>query len=194
LVLRDYEADDFDAVHAYGADPEVVRFMSWGPNDEAATRDFLTRTIATTRETPRTSWELGMVSSETGELLGGCGLMPRRLEYREWELGYVLRRDLWGRGLVPEAARAVIDFGFCQLDAHRIYALIDPENAGSIRVAERLGMRHEGTWRRDALIHGEWRDTRVYALLSDEWAASPPDRAAIGSGAISASVRPLVSG
>ena len=172
LLLRDYAADDFEAVHAYGADPEVVRFMAWGPNDEAATRDFLTRTIAATREAPRTSWELAVVLAETGELVGGCGLMPRRLPYREWELGYVLRRDLWGRGVVPEAARAVVDFGFRQIGAHRIFALIDPENGGSIRVAERLGLRLEGTWQRDAWIHHEWRDTRVYALLEEEWAAA----------------------
>ncbi|MDH3687008.1 MAG: GNAT family N-acetyltransferase [Myxococcales bacterium] len=174
LTLRDYSEDDFEAVHAYGSDPEVVRFMNWGPNDEAATRDFLARTIATTREEPRTNWELAMVLSETGELIGGCGLMPRRASSREWELGYVLRRDLWGHGFVPEAAHAVVQFGFGRLDAHRIYARIDPENRGSIRVAERLGMRLEGTFQRDEWIHGEWRDTRVYALLSDEWAAARP--------------------
>lgn len=170
LTLRDYAEGDLASVHAYGSDSEVVRFMSWGPNDEDATRDFLARTIATTREEPRMNWELAIVLSETGEQVGGCGLMPRRLPYREWELGYVLRRDLWGNGLVPEAARAVVEFGFRHLDAHRIFALIDPDNRGSIRVAEGLGMRHEGTWRRDSWIHGEWRDTRVYALLENEWA------------------------
>jgi len=174
LTLRDYAEGDFASVHAYGADPEVVRFMNWGPNDETATRDFLARTVATTREEPRTNWELAMVLSETEELVGGCGLMPRRAAAGEWELGYVLRRDLWGQGLVSEAARAVVEFGFARLDAHRIYARIDPENRGSIRVAERLGMRLEGTFRQDEWIQGEWRDTRVYALLADEWAAARP--------------------
>jgi len=174
LVLRDYVDEDFEAVHAYGTDPEVVRFMAWGPNDEAATRDFLTRTIAATHAIPRTSWELAVTLAETGELVGGCGLMPRRLPYREWELGYVLRRDLWGNGLVPEAARAVAEFGVRQLGAHRLFALIDPANRGSIRVAEGLGMRLEGTLRYDARIHGEWRDTHVYALLETEWPRPEP--------------------
>jgi ribosomal-protein-alanine N-acetyltransferase len=175
LLLRDLTPGDLAAAHRYGADPEVVRFMSWGPNDERATREFLERCAASAAETARTTWELGIVLAESGELVGGCGLLARRLHYREWELGYVLRRDHWGRGLVPEAARAVADFGFRHVGAHRIYALIDPENRGSIRVAERLGMRLEGTQRRDALIHGEWRDTRVYALLAPEWDADLAD-------------------
>jgi RimJ/RimL family protein N-acetyltransferase len=143
--------------------------MSWGPNDERATREFLEKTTSASRAEPRTSWELAIVLCETGALIGGCGLMPSRPPYREWELGYVLRPELWGQGIVSEAARAVLDFGFRRVGAHRVFARIDPENAASIRVAGKLGMRHEGTWRRDSLIRGEWRDTRVYALLDEEW-------------------------
>ena len=168
LRLRDFVAGDFDAVHAYASDPEVVRHMDWGPNDASETREFLRRVTAQQGEDPRQSWELAIVLRESGELVGGCGLMPRRLPFREWELGFVLRRDQWRCGIMSEAARAVVAFGFGEVGAHRIFARVDPENVGSIRVLERLGMRHEGTRVRDELVRGAWRDTHIYARLEDE--------------------------
>ena len=84
-------------------------------------------------------------------------------------VGYCLHRELWGQGLITEAARALVDAGFRTLDLHRVAATCDVRNTASFVVMEKLGMRREACFRRDRQIKGEWRDTYLYAVLAEEW-------------------------
>jgi RimJ/RimL family protein N-acetyltransferase len=169
MLLRDFRFDDFEAVHAYASDPEVVRYMPWGPNTPDDTREFLTRVIAQSAAQPRGEYGLAIELSAEGPVVGSIALHPVDLANRTMMTGYCLRPDLWGRGMVFEAARALLDAGFGQLGLHRIFATCDVRNTGSWRVMEKLGMRREGLLREDRLIRGEWRDTFVYAVLAEEW-------------------------
>lgn len=169
LELRDFQRDDFPAVHAYASDPLVTRFTAFGPNSEEETRAFLDLTIAGATAQPRRDYTLAVVHRPGNLLIGGCGLMSRR--YQEYEIGYVLHRDWWGRGIGAELARALVAFGFGKLGAHRIYAGINPENPASCRLLERLGFRLEGHQRQDLFARGEWHDSLVFAMLAEEFAS-----------------------
>lgn len=168
LLLRDFRAEDFEAVHDYGTDPEVVRYMPWGPNTEADTREFLERARSTSTRRPRTAFELAVTRRDTGDLIGGIGL---HVNESNAMLGYCFARPVWGHGYATEAARAVADFGFKTQGIHRLWAGCDPDNAGSKGVLLKLGMRQEGHFRQDVCIRGEWRDTLVFAVLRDEWSS-----------------------
>jgi [ribosomal protein S5]-alanine N-acetyltransferase len=168
LELRELEPGDLRAVHACVSDPLVTRWFSWGPNTEDETRDFLERVVRDATLDARESYLLGVVLPVDG-LIGVCFLDRKR--ERELELGYYLRRDQWSRGLVTEAVGAVVPFAFRELGARRIFARVDPENAGSARVLERSGFRLEGRIQRDRRIKGAWRDSLVYALLAEEGTA-----------------------
>ncbi len=85
--------------------------------------------------------------------------------------GYCFARPAWGQGFATEAARLILDFGFETLGIHRVRAGCDSENAASLRVLEKLGMRREGYFKHDCQIRGVWRDTVAFAILSDEWAS-----------------------
>lgn len=172
LELRDFRADDIDAVHAYASDPLVTRYTSWGPNTEAETREFLETVAAEAASPARRSFALAVVLREGEALIGSCAIMSRREMYREYEIGYVLHRDHWGRGIASEVAAALLGFGFGELGAHRIYAQVDPENEPSSRLLKRLGFRQEGHFRKDLLLRGEWRDSLVLAMLDEEWRAT----------------------
>jgi RimJ/RimL family protein N-acetyltransferase len=171
LEIRDLEAADFQAVHRYASDPEVTRSLSWGPNSEEETRAFLALACGHACEEPRRQFELGVVDRASGELIGGCGLHSRREAFREYEVGYCFRRDWWGRGIGSETVHALIDFGFRELGAHRIYAQVFPGNTASARILERLRFRGEAHLRKDAFVRGQWHDTLLYALLDEEWRA-----------------------
>ena len=85
-----------------------------------------------------------MMLKDSGELIGDCGCFIRDLEGNvEFEMGWHVRRDLWGRGYATEAARHCIEYAFSKLGAERIIALVRPENLSSCRVAEKIGMRRE---------------------------------------------------
>ncbi len=170
IRLRDLADEDFETTHVYGSDPEVVRHMAWGPNSPQDTRGFIQRARESAAATPRSDFELAIVESRPGGggHVGGCGLMKRRLQYREYEIGYCLARHAWGRGLATEAVRLMLDFAFGELAAHRLYACVDLHNRASQAVVEKAGFRLEGTQLRDTLIRGEWRDSLIYARLCDE--------------------------
>ena len=89
------------------------------------------------------------------------------------EMGYSITRPLWGRGLMTEAAVAVLAYGFQSMDPARIYAHADIRNTGSWRVMEKLGMQREGVLRRHRTLRGENIDDVLYAILREEW--SPPE-------------------
>jgi [ribosomal protein S5]-alanine N-acetyltransferase len=176
LVLREWEESDLPAILAYAADPEVVRYVTWGPNTAEQSRAFLQERMAAARVEPRLVYELAITLQATGELIGACGIRVFSAERRIADMGYVVRRDCWGSGYATECARALVRFGFERLGLHRIFATCDARNTGSAQVLQKAGMRLEGIRRKDVWQHGEWRDTMMFAILVEEY--RPPQQPA----------------
>jgi RimJ/RimL family protein N-acetyltransferase len=171
LLLRDFRREDWESVHEYAVDPEVFRYMPWGPNSEDETREFVERAIASSLEEPRLKFELAITLKEDGRLLGGGGIRAADERFHAADMGYCLRRDAWSKGVGTEAAKGLIEFGFERLGVHRIWATCDSENVRSARVLEKVGMSLEGTMRDDTWLRGQWRSSRLYAVLRKEWDA-----------------------
>ena len=169
LILRDFVIGDWRAAHVYAADPEVVRYMEWGPNNEATSRAFIERVVALQHTEPRQDFELAVTLRPSGELIGGCGFHISDLQNRTGWLGYILSREHWGQGYATEVARALLRFGFEQFGMHRIWATCDPRNLASAHILEKIGMRREGHLRENKLQRGSWRDSFLYAILEQEF-------------------------
>lgn len=88
---------------------------------------------------------------------------------RRAEVGFALRRSVWGRGYATEAVSAVIGQAFGPLGLHRLEADIDPRNDASGRLLQRLGFRYEGPLRQRWIVVGEVCDSAFYGLLRAEW-------------------------
>jgi RimJ/RimL family protein N-acetyltransferase len=170
LVLRDFVEADWRAVHEYASDVEVVKNMIWGPNTEAQTKEFLAATVAGQSRKPRE--QFGLAIEFEGRVVGGCRIEMQDAAKREADLGYVMNRRYWGRGIATEAARGLLAFGLGELKLHRVWATCDPENAGSIRVLEKSGMQREGLMREHQFVKGRWRDSLLYAMLDRDWSAT----------------------
>ena len=168
LHIREFELSDEADIHEYASDPEVCRFMEWGPNTPEETRAFLARNLQSMTAMPRTAFELAIVLQAERKVVGGVGIRIKSERHREGDVGYVLNRRYWNRGIVTEASRAILEYGFTQLKLHRIYATCDAENAASSKVLEKLGMTYEGRKRQNAFEKGRWRDTVMYAILEDD--------------------------
>ncbi|MGH2492375.1 MAG: GNAT family N-acetyltransferase [Candidatus Limnocylindria bacterium] len=165
LVLREFAPDDALAVQRYAGDAEVLRYLSWGPNDLDATRGFLARVAEHASRAPRQMFELAVVRRDDDELIGGLGLVQRSSLLRDASVGYVLRRDSWGHGYATEAVRSVVEYGFGTPCLHRIWATCDVDNVASARVLEKAGMRREGMLRSYMPRREGWRDSYLYALI-----------------------------
>ena len=180
LRLRRVAPGDEDAVHALLSDERVVRHMLFPRFTPERARAFVARLQEPPADARPTQFVLAVVErqgegegegeGEADALVGLCGLVLRP-ELEEGELWYLLRPERWGRGLVTEAVRALVDHGFRALALHRVWASCLPENPASARVLEKVGFRREGLLRQNLRIHGEWRDSHLYALLAAEWPA-----------------------
>jgi RimJ/RimL family protein N-acetyltransferase len=166
LFLRPFRADDHAELHAIAGDPEVVRWMDWGPNTPEETGVFLGYALASEAETPRRTWKFAVTRRADETLIGSAELHIESAEHHRGTMGYLIAPEAQGRGYATEAARAVLDFGLTEGGLHRITATCDPENVGSNRVLEKIGMSREGHLRDHFLIRGEWRDRLLYARLA----------------------------
>jgi RimJ/RimL family protein N-acetyltransferase len=159
LRLRHFVDSDVDAMARVFGDPEVMRF-----GRSVQTREWVRGWLARCADSyARRDYGLWAAEErQVGEVIGYCGLtyFPDINGRPEIEIGYRLARSFWGRGYATEAARAVRDHAFAALGLRRLIALVDPDNIGSIRVAEKLGMRHEA----DAMLEGYTHPDRVYAI------------------------------
>lgn len=109
-------------------------------------------------------------SAEGERLVGGLSLSHvRRGVTQAATLGYWLGLPHVGQGHMTEAVRTVLGHAFGRLRLHRIDAAVQPNNARSVRVLERVGFRHEGLARRYLKINGAWQDHLLYALIAEEW-------------------------
>jgi len=169
LYLREFEESDWEAVHQYGSDPEVVKFLAWGPNTKEDSRNFIRRAIGYEQQEPRKDYVLAVVLKAKGTLIGGCGIHLSKPNSREGGISYCLNRHFWGRGYATEAARALLAFGFQEMGLHRIFATCDVENLASARVLEKVGMKREGCLREHIWTKGRWRDSFLYAILEHQW-------------------------
>lgn len=154
LRLRSLRLEDLDAYARMYADPEVMRFLEQGvPLDRAAAFRSLALHLGHWHLRGYGQWALE--TRATGKFVGRAGLYQPD-GWPGLEVGWVLDRDAWGNGYATEAGRAAINYAFQVLGAEEIISLIRPENAGSIKVAERLGE----TYQRDVELLGE--TARVY--------------------------------
>ena len=165
LVLRKPRREDAEAVFAYAADPEVVRFVGWPRHERLdMTRAFLEFSDAEWERAPAGPYLIE--SREGGGVLGSTGLLfetPVRAA-----TGYVLARNAWGRGYATEALRAIIDIARA-VEVVRLYALCHVDHTPSSRVLEKCGFTREGVLRRYAefpnLAGAEPCDTACYSLI-----------------------------
>jgi RimJ/RimL family protein N-acetyltransferase len=163
LTLRMLRAADVDAYAEMCADPVVMQFIGDGKPLE---RPMAWRNLAMMVG----HWSLrgyGLWAVEersSGELVGRVGFWNPE-GWPGFELGWMLRRSLWGRGYATEAARAALHFAFTQLRQPQVISLIRPDNSASIRVAVRLGERLVGP------IELMGKPALVYRITREEWEA-----------------------
>ncbi len=168
LLLRQFSLADAEDVFAYRRDPEVGRFIPFRQPFERRHADVFVATQVLADPCERCVWAL----EQKGQVVGGVSLeLDRRMARAE--LGYELARWLWGRGLMVEAASAVIDQAFDRLPIIKLTATATAPNVRSTRVLEKLGMRREALLRQHWVHEGRVLDEVRYGLLREEWKELP---------------------
>jgi len=159
---------DVPALFAIFSDPETMRYWTTPAMEVIADAEALLRDIQH-HAGAGTLLQWGIARREDDLVIGTYTLFRIDTEHRRCELGYILRRDHWGRGLAHEALTAVVNHAFGTLGLHRLEADIDPRNRASVRSVERLGFTLEGHLRERYFVGREIQDSLIYGLLALTW-------------------------
>ena len=164
LLLRPFSFEDVEAVHAYASDPEWSRFLPVPcPYTLRDAEEFVANNIVRGQNgEDRFAIELDEVA------VGAIGLRHEAAASMA-SLHYSIARPHWNRGLMTEAAQAVVDWGFREFELAKIYSWADVENVGSWRVMEKIGMKREGTLRSHGVDRDGRQDFHYYGILRSEW-------------------------
>ncbi len=170
LCIRGFREEDWQAVHTYSTDPEVVRYVPGEVSSEEETRHIIRSWMNGQTDAPP-HYDFAITVRPDDFVIGWCCLQISSGDQQVGELMYVLNRNFWKQGYAFEAAQAIVDYGFSKLQLHRIYATCRPENTGSWRILEKLGMQQEGLLRENVWIRGSWWNSYLYAIVDHEWQA-----------------------
>jgi RimJ/RimL family protein N-acetyltransferase len=141
LRLRRSIAEDAEAISAYRSDPAVHRMQGWERTDPNGVRAEI-REMAPRRPGEPGGWvQFTVEDLSDGALVGDVGLSPADGEPGVIKVGYTIDPRFQGRGYATEAVAALVDYSFSTLDADVVRAYAGAENAPSIRVMEKVGMR-----------------------------------------------------
>ncbi len=166
-LRRPCVTDAEEVYRTYACDREVSRFVLFRPDQTLQdVRHFLEMAAQAWEKGTAATWAMTLKSS--GELIG---MVDLRLEV-EANLGYVLARKYWNRGLTTEAVRAVVACAFHQGDIQRVWAVCEVNNTASARVMEKAGMICEGKLVRYLVFPNlgeEPRDVYRYGIAREEW-------------------------
>ena len=163
LVLRGLVAADAAALFAFRSDPIEQRHND-PPLTRLAQAEELIEQLSAEQHT-RGALHWGLTLKPHDKVVGLLGYNYRVVEHRRAGIGYDLTRDLWGRGLMFEALRAVLEHGFGPLGLNRVEAHTNDENTPSIRLLRRLGFWREGTFHEQFFEDGRFHDVALFVQM-----------------------------
>jgi len=168
LILKKMTLKDAEDLFEYASDPEVTKYVTWAPHksiDDSI--DFLKSVLRRYENNEVSEW--GIVYKENNKFIGTCGYVLWVPVHSLAEIAYALSGEYWGKGLMTEAVKEVIKYGFEKMNLNRIYARCFVENIGSQKVLEKVGMKFEGILREQMFIKSKFSDMKIYSILRKEY-------------------------
>jgi len=166
LILRPLRIEDAEALHPMYSDAEA---NTYGSHPATTTLDESRARLEKGIADP--TWRAWAVTLKGDDTAIGTVACYEKRQGKVTEIGYVLKRAFWGRGIVTEAVAAMIDLLFAE-GQRRVFADTDPDNKASTAVLERLGFTLEARLRAEWETHIGVRDSLIWGLLEDEWKAA----------------------
>lgn len=176
LILRRIIMDDLNEFHILCADDKAMRYMpETYCTDKNRSHDRLERMVKNDSEL--NSGGFAIANKDTNKFMGLIGLAiedgdkTKHGNHRR-SLGFFMQPQYWGKGYMTEAAKAVLEFGFQQLDAHKISAGCLSENVASEKIMVSIGMKKEAHFVEHVFHENQWKDQVRYGLLKSDWIKS----------------------
>lgn len=164
-MLRETVKGDAPALFNMRSDEKVMAYIHRDRPKAIADIEMLIAQMAENYQTNNgLAWAITL-KDNPGQMIGSIGYYRTDFANHRAEVGYLLSAAFWRQGIVGEALKAVIDFGFEKMGLHSIFANIDPKNEGSRQILLKHGFIKEAFFRENFYFNGEFLDSEVYGLL-----------------------------
>ncbi|UOQ84908.1 GNAT family N-acetyltransferase [Gracilibacillus salinarum] len=168
LRLRKVKRTDIEAIYHYASQDKVSRYVTWNSHESLhETTAFVQFILEQYEKGNIAPW--GIEYKATGEFIGTVDFVTWDPAQFTAEIGYVITPEYWGKGIVTEAVRELVRFGFSAMKLERIQARCLEENIASARVMEKSGMTCEGNLRHAIYKNGKHSNLKIYSILREEW-------------------------
>lgn len=165
LVLRRVNKNDANEIFALRSNPETMKYI---PRPLAKSIDDALEHIALIdakiESNEGINWAI--TYKDNPKLIGIIGHYRIKPEHFRAEVGYMLLPEYHGKGIISEAIKEVVNYGFNEMKLHSIEAIIDPENFGSARVLEKNNFVKEAHLKENEFYEGRFLDTVIYSILN----------------------------
>jgi RimJ/RimL family protein N-acetyltransferase len=170
VLLRPFKRSDISCFLKWFNDPEVVQYLDmYLPMTEMSEEKFIEE-LGTTRARSDVLFVVEAIEGDSTKPIGNCGLHQINPKDHDAIFGIIIgEKDYWSKGYGVEAARLLIDYGFQQLNLHRISSAAVAFNERSINLHKKLGFKEEGRLRQAMFKNGQYHDRLEFGLLREEW-------------------------
>jgi aminoglycoside 6'-N-acetyltransferase len=169
LTLRRLVPADWSDLLEFLSNEQTFRYTSGHPLDEEAVLRWLESDPHVKLTTPDQTFFLGLTLRDGGKLIGYIGLRVAAPDLLQATITITLNPVFQKQGLALEALQRVLNFCFQEIRLHRVAATCDSRNLPAVKLLGKAGLRREGEFVKDTLIHGEWTNTLSYAALGEEY-------------------------
>jgi RimJ/RimL family protein N-acetyltransferase len=170
VLLRPVKRSDISYFLKWFDDPEVTLYLGlYLPTTEMAEEKYIEE-LGTTRAKSDAVLVIEAIEGDSTRPIGNCGLHEICPKDHNANFGIVIgEKDYWGKGYGTEAARLAINYGFHELNLHRISSSAFAFNERSIEFHRKVGFREEGRLRQADFKNGQYHDRVIFGILREEW-------------------------
>ncbi|KJR44511.1 Ribosomal-protein-serine acetyltransferase [Desulfosporosinus sp. I2] len=171
LILRKFKETDAETFYQYRTNPEVALYQGemWVNFKIEQAVEFVKEQMDFEPGIPDSWFQIAIELKNTGNLVGDLAIHTLPQDINQAEIGFTLNPSYQNKGFGIEAVRNLLGLIFNVWNRHRVIAITDVRNEPSIKLLDKIGMRKEGHFIKNAWNKGEYTDEYLFALLKEEW-------------------------
>lgn len=167
LTLRPITMSDIPDIFAYTKNPEVSKLLEWDPPKHIDdTKEVVTTWLKNHQRNKSAHWAI--VDNESNKVIGSIDIRHYDPKAHRAVIGYCLSQEYWGKGLMTEAVKRIIEYIFSETDITQIAASCRTDNPQSQRVLEKSGFRKESSLPEHQQIKGKWVDLDRWRIEKED--------------------------
>lgn len=166
LLLRQFVEGDLESVYKGLSDPEIIKYYGVSYQTLEGTKKQMQFFEDLEKEGTGIWW--AVCSADNNTFYGAGGLNSLSKEHKKAEIGFWLLTDFWGKGIMTEAIPLICNYGFDNLELHRIEGLVETENINCRKAMKKLDFIHEGTMNECEIKNGKFISLEIYAKLKNK--------------------------